>query len=403
MSISMSKQTNTFPENIILQILHKLPIKSLGRCLCVCKTWLSLIKNPSFISAHLNISSNRNTGLFLVTVRKNYVGIGYFLDYFLQVDNQESSGEYTQLKYIRFDNYAFVGSCNGLHCLREYPNPNSFEYELIIWNPIIEKYIRLPTPNYRDHASAPSEKDFSIGFGYDSVRDDYKVLRITRELENGISVDLYSLKKNQWQTIAPPDFVRNPNERAMVLVNGVVHWVASDYGQQGREFWVLGFDLSNETFKRFVLPESLRISSLRSRIDLHVREHGSSISVIKVDGTDSWYSRTQIWVMKEYGVAETWAKILSIEGGPLDPTLQFMGFGKNGQVIINKTDMCDQRVDLCNVSSNRTTKNGGVLRGRSLYLYSQNYNYVESLVLLDHAGTLTRDASNLREGNCFFS
>ncbi|OMP05185.1 hypothetical protein CCACVL1_02023, partial [Corchorus capsularis] len=69
----------------------------------------------------------------------------------------------------------------------------------------------------------------------------------------------------------------------MVLVNGVVHWVAIDTVKQGREFWVLGFDLSNETFKRIALPKSLRISSLRSRIDLHVREYGSSISVIKVD------------------------------------------------------------------------------------------------------------------------
>ncbi|KAL0000873.1 hypothetical protein SO802_014654 [Lithocarpus litseifolius] len=42
------------PEDILVDILMTLPIKSLVRFKCVCNSWLSLITYPRFVRRHLN-------------------------------------------------------------------------------------------------------------------------------------------------------------------------------------------------------------------------------------------------------------------------------------------------------------------------------------------------------------
>ncbi|KAK4727087.1 hypothetical protein R3W88_032004 [Solanum pinnatisectum] len=49
-----------FPEDLIREILLKLPVKALLRFKCVCKNWYTLIKNPCFIREHLNFSKNNS-------------------------------------------------------------------------------------------------------------------------------------------------------------------------------------------------------------------------------------------------------------------------------------------------------------------------------------------------------
>ncbi|XP_058217042.1 uncharacterized protein LOC131327940 [Rhododendron vialii] len=48
------------PFEITIEILSRLPVKSLLRCKSVCKNWYDLIKTPHFISKHLQTHSTRN-------------------------------------------------------------------------------------------------------------------------------------------------------------------------------------------------------------------------------------------------------------------------------------------------------------------------------------------------------
>ena len=48
-----TKHDDDLPDEIVLDILSKLPVKSLLRFRCVCKPWYSSIANPKFISTHL--------------------------------------------------------------------------------------------------------------------------------------------------------------------------------------------------------------------------------------------------------------------------------------------------------------------------------------------------------------
>lgn len=52
---------NIVPEEILTyNIFCRLPVKSLGQCKCVSKSWNSLISQPQFIKSHLTITSEEN-------------------------------------------------------------------------------------------------------------------------------------------------------------------------------------------------------------------------------------------------------------------------------------------------------------------------------------------------------
>ncbi|XVF04139.1 hypothetical protein REPUB_Repub05bG0056200 [Reevesia pubescens] len=316
------------PEELLLQILYKLPIKSLGKCMCVSKAWNFLIKNPSFIYTHLNNQSknccrNNSNNLFLVTSKDIQD------EYSLHFDDQKFS-KYTQLQYIPFGTqYSIVGSCNGLLCFADFQC--YFDIKFSLCNPVIRRFTRLPKPYF---CGLPYK--ISVGFGFDSKRNDYKILKIMKKdvLDECNEIELYSLERNCWEILAPLRYNLHYDD-FVVFVNGVVHWIAfervNDGGRSRCRFLLLGFDMSNDVFKEIMLPESL--SNLRERSHMYVRPYGelSSITVIE------WaclYEESNIWVMKKYGVVETWSKMYSF--GIIGPGLMPMvlGFKKNGGLIL---------------------------------------------------------------------
>lgn len=51
------------PEDVIIEILLRLPVNSLLKFKSVCRNWYSLIKSPNFIRKHMN---HRPTNLLVV-------------------------------------------------------------------------------------------------------------------------------------------------------------------------------------------------------------------------------------------------------------------------------------------------------------------------------------------------
>ncbi|KAL6206970.1 hypothetical protein ACLB2K_024215 [Fragaria x ananassa] len=132
--------TNTvgpdFDDDIIVEILLKLPAKSLLRFRCVCKSWRALISDPSFVRNHLR-RVNTNHFNLLVGTR-----------WFSQADvisKQDDGGiAITELDYpVTFSDpgcFMIYGSCNGLVCAG-FENGN-----IIIWNPLTREFKQLPQP-----------------------------------------------------------------------------------------------------------------------------------------------------------------------------------------------------------------------------------------------------------------
>ncbi|XP_028793301.1 putative F-box protein At1g33530 [Neltuma alba] len=100
-------------EEIIRQILKRLPVKSLIRFQCVSERWKNLIKSPSFIDEHLHYSTHQNPSLLL---RKSN---GRFKPLQLRLMDSEMHVREVQnppLPLRSLLTFSIVGSCNGLVC-----------------------------------------------------------------------------------------------------------------------------------------------------------------------------------------------------------------------------------------------------------------------------------------------
>ncbi|KAL6204375.1 hypothetical protein ACLB2K_021643 [Fragaria x ananassa] len=188
---------DAFPLEIRLDIFHRLPIKSLIRCTAVRKAWRSVIRNPSFIRTHLRrtMESNDQNDTHLLWIHGFSVKPTYAFYYSDGEDDSDIVAKTLELYSLHYDNPAFgehcevevpsdqlvnecfrvVATCNGLVCLAD----DLMQYcntHIYLANPSIRKFVTLPEPNvtYRTHGGY----DASIGFAFDAMTSDYKVLRL---------------------------------------------------------------------------------------------------------------------------------------------------------------------------------------------------------------------------------
>jgi hypothetical protein len=232
-----------FPDEIISDILLRLPVKSLMRFTGVNKAWCSIISSPSFAFAHLACTNrphdNHSDRLLLLTVsckakeesngRRRYITTVVTACLGKQLTEQDQSiksfDENIELSfsYKSLKHFEVVGSCNGLVLLKRYIDT------LVLWNPLLGKFVTLPKPgNSRYEESRLHSTGW--GFGFDSRRNDCKVVKIVcLENNNGSAkvdylVQVFSLRTGYWTSFR----VRVPACRLMhrgspPVINGLLH------------------------------------------------------------------------------------------------------------------------------------------------------------------------------------
>ncbi|XP_076891823.1 F-box/kelch-repeat protein At3g23880-like [Bidens hawaiensis] len=293
---------------IIVQILLKLPVDSLLRCKSVCKSWYSLISDPHFVKSHLAISTtniNRHR-LIYSTNSKGYSRsirtpkIIKFKTCSLRDVMYGNSINALELDYPSehpFRNVWVGGSCNGLLCM------NVGNGVLFIWNPSTRNSYRLP-PSGCDKMQIGY---VVYGFGYQQSTDDYKVVELscyeTDSIKHETLFKIYSLKSGNWKKVGVYphrySFFGSGN-----YCNGVLHWAAmKDFASSSYTWFILSLDLATETFGEVLQPvydegdKELALGSLKEWLCVLCNYRGI---------------RTDVWVMKVYGVADSWTKLVSI-------------------------------------------------------------------------------------------
>jgi F-box interacting protein len=312
------------PQELIAEILSRLPVNSLLRFQCVCKTWIALIKDPTFINIHLeNNRSERN--LFVQTGDVDWIDGGndgrLNLNYYLVNFSDQPMKvfpSFFHLQNLSFVMTRIIGCCNGLVCIGgdEYNN-------VVIWNPSIRKYKKLPFEPMvhalrRLSNFAFPEKAFA--FGYDPVNNDYKVLWIAEEFE---VVKLYSLKANSWRRVEeqwPHKDLKSFSNP--VYLNGAFYWLVKT---AARGIRLLAFNLSNEKFQEHTVPVDVEPLSYRSLDVL-----GGSLMVSKYE----WKTQLnlELWIMKE----SSWSRLCTL---PTCTSLQILSLSTDGRKVLVEMEM----------------------------------------------------------------
>lgn len=303
------------PPEIITDILCRLPVKSLQRFRCVSRWWCHLIDSKDFARLHLIRSklSNSNPSLIL-----GFLGI-----YAVDLDSLDVACALNP----PFSSSDVTNSCNGLVLVSMGHKQLPF-----LWNPFTRKYKTLPDVSVDYPPGTDSSSAYTrYGFGYDSQNDDYKVVRAVefRGAEfNWISTEarIYSLRSNSWRKI--PDFnYRIPRTRDWAVhVNDALHTIVYIHNLDPS---ILALDLRTE--KTYLVPKP---DMLVSTGDLKLHALGGSLCLLnpfKKHGTE-------IWIMKEYSVKESWTVLLSIAPPKIEPYtyLSPVVYSKSGdEVLLN--------------------------------------------------------------------
>ena len=353
------------PNEVVREILYRLPAKSLIRFRCISKSWNSLITSSAFIDSHLTQSllhpSNSNKLIF------RHYDITAKVEHYKFIHNDSSFDQYQYVEFPLTNCFRLIGSVNGLFCLAVYQDE-----QFILWNPYIRKFITLPR-DY-DHVLSRSV------FGFDARTNDYKVVRIAFPYTpKPLLVEVYSLKEGSWRRKASaaasllPGITNDIWCRRDAFINGAVHFGVRDCINTPRLKVgpsVLSFDLSDEVFHMTTLPK------FGAKTDYDIFGFRGSLSVVYIELVDNKCC-CFIWVMKECGVVKSWTKLFTINlSGEFRSVL---GFQKNGHIFMQAGLGYDEWLSSYDPQSQQLKNLGSYgWLSKSCADY-----YVENVVLLD--------------------
>ncbi|XP_022848599.1 putative F-box protein At1g32420 [Olea europaea var. sylvestris] len=376
MSLTRNPSKSCFPEPVMVEILSRLPVKSLLRFRCVCTHWRTLISSPFFVSLNLSCSiSNHTRHSILVHDTCKYPPLSFVPFTFSPIQNLDS---------MLYKNYCFdqevmyAGSINGLLCLI-----GSTPDIISIWNPSTRLFKTIPPGKYRGPSSV------SCGFGWDPVANDYKVVRIGSKCEDGKSwAEVWSANLESWREInVDGNFI--PLRRVSdVTLKGFAHWIVRD-GNNMKPL-VASFDMSTEILQLVPLPELLLqmvpITAIlvgeRGAFCMNWKETFALAGLVMPEPKKIY----QVWTMENDSVRkELWSKKFTFE---LDVEFYRLLCSVNGKFVLVRRG----EVILYDVET-RETKTIGILKFNWLVLQADYY--VESLVSVKGFTPIGEDAKKM--------
>ncbi|WVY93957.1 hypothetical protein V8G54_033045 [Vigna mungo] len=239
------------PLDVMINILKRVPVKSLIRFKCVSKEWLNILeRSPFFIKQQLEHSAANNALLLLQRIppqpRPEHFSTSI-------IGPHHDLIHESHLSHIVFPNALILASCNGLLCLRH-------NTALSILNPATRQIRQVPIANLLDFDH--------VGFGFSPLADDYKIVRISMrlfapddqvDLLHDVRVDrveVYSLGSGSWREIDAAKLQRSCNVSSSmnisssVAITGTIFWLATMTSSASNAYseFVVSFDTDRDLF-----------------------------------------------------------------------------------------------------------------------------------------------------------
>lgn len=269
------------PEDIVEEILHRIPARFLLRWKAVSKGWKSLIESGHLAEKHLRR-------------RQKLYGAEEFKITFESSDDSDSRGFVAKIftKYEGLpDNIEsqvlprVPGSCNGLVCV----------YDLM------NVYLTNPMTHVKRKLALSQRTKLSVGFGRDVVTGEYKVVVAYSFDDDRVEIMVFDLSTSKWRprykTAGPVPLsfnLINPN-RNPVFVNGSLFWLCA----RGHSD-ILVMSLHTEKFRTLSQPKDIDVSS--NVIYMWSREDRLCVSDLRQ------LRDSDVWVLVQDEVTKRWER-----------------------------------------------------------------------------------------------
>nr|ACD13460.1 S-locus F-box protein 26 [Prunus armeniaca] len=366
-------------KEILIDILIRLPAKSLVRFLCTCKSWSDLIGSSSFVGTHLHRNATKHTHVYLLCLHHpNFERNDDPDDPYVEQEFQwslfsnETFEECSKLSHPSgsTEHYVIYGSSNGLVCISE--EILNFDSPIHIWNPSVKKF-RTPPMSTNINIKF---SHVALQFGFHPGVNDYKAVRMMRTNKNALAVEVYSLRTDSWKMIEaiPPWLKCTWQHHKGTFFNGVAYHII----EKGPICSIMSFDSGSGEFEEFIAPDAI-CSPSELCIDVYKERVCLLFSFYSCD--EEGMVPNDLWVLQE----KRWKQLC--------PFIYPAGsYGTIGITIDNKLlmvrrdflrgagDLC-----LCNYESKQVFETGielAVMKyGEIEFLFA--ITYIESLALLN--------------------
>ncbi|XP_017984403.1 PREDICTED: putative F-box protein At3g10240 [Theobroma cacao] len=297
------------PETLVMEILLMLPVKSLMRFKCVCKTWCSSFRTSYFITNHKK--NNLNLLIWYVDKVPRYS----LFSIETKIKKHGGPGEFNLKVKENIHiptGQTGLGLCNGLLCLHD-------SYRITLWNPSTREVKLLPKSTISSPPSTSHTSFYCIGFGG----------LISKII---FQIHLYSLNTDSWREIRHPNVYIYAPELFSTYLNEIYHWKAidDDVGDL-----ILSFDMAEDVFSTLPLP-NFGMSNDECLWHITSFNEAAAVTVSPTTGMENKYD---IWVLSGH----SWTKQLtigSIFGRPL-------AFWKNGELLLESENDTLVMFDTC--------------------------------------------------------
>ncbi|XP_026420433.1 F-box protein CPR1-like [Papaver somniferum] len=282
------------PEDILTNILLRLPFKSVSLCRCFCKFWYTLLSIRSFVRVHYDLAVEKNYPN-IVLIRANLDRKHVFYSMTKLASECDKRLE-IRCPFETKGKVEILGSSNGLLSIRV--GEHFDESVICIWNPTTKEYKRVLKSPINQFPCDLVVHDYRIAYGfcYDSKIDDYKLIKVVGFIgvPSRSGVQVYHLGSNSWSTHQfIPYYFPCKTSRSGITVHGSLHWLGKPgvetYSQESPDT-IVSFDICEERFDVLAFPATaenedvikaheigildgclcLIIQELNSRLDLWV-------------------------------------------------------------------------------------------------------------------------------------
>ncbi|OMO75814.1 hypothetical protein COLO4_25855 [Corchorus olitorius] len=276
------------PQDIIIRILSRLPLTDLMQSKLVCRAWQSLIQNPHLVSEHFSHTVDNGPSFVIQSHLPDNTYQLFFTDL-----SHDSQGNLILKKLPSVIKPMYlVDSCNGLLCMRD-----AKDRIIYIYNPFTRVCIELPEVNCPEQLG-------HLEFGFHPTTKEYKLVHVVQRYgpnpnsnQSGSirysEVHVLTMGSPAWRNLGkiPHGSIRTASK---VTIKGRLHWLSNPS-------LLISFDLQTEQFQELPKPDCLgkcfhRLLILLGCVSIAAYQKG----------------KLEIWVMKEYGVKESWTKEFNI-------------------------------------------------------------------------------------------